>query len=141
MLPTDLPQTLAAAVGLTDLDAQVETLARIPDRAERLRYVMAWPALLAPAVRSGLREDLARRARLTDAVRNALGFLDEVAGDFHEHRVEYMPGAGSIDRVWTAQVTGTISEEDVEAVLRSEQLAATLFEDYVLTMCAWMLGS
>jgi CHAT domain-containing protein len=139
MLPSDIPESLAAAVGLTELDRRAEDLARIADESDRLRFAMAWPDLLAPAVRSLLREDLARADRMTGDLRDAFDFLDKVAHDFHEHRVHYEPGSGPIARVWAAQVSGAISEDDTATILRSASMAAVLYEDYVFAVCGWLL--
>jgi hypothetical protein len=140
MLPNDVPENLAAAVGLADLDRRLEQLVSIPDESDRVRFAMMWPVLLAPAVRSQLRKDLARSDRITRDMRDALDFLDRVARDFHEHRVHYDPGAGPIERVWTAKATGTISEDDSATILRSALMAAVLHQDYVFAVCEWLLA-
>jgi len=139
MLPYDVPENLAAAVGLTDLDRRLEQLVSMAEEADRVRFAMMWPILLAPVVRSQLRQDLARSDRMTRDMRDALGFLDKVARDFHEHRVGYEPGAGPIERVWSAKATGTISEDDTATILRSALMAAVLYPDYVFAICGWLV--
>jgi len=139
MLPNDVPESLAAAVGLTGLDWRLEQLVSVAEESDRVRFAMMWPILLAPVVRSELRKDLARSDRMTRDRREALDFLDRVACDFHDHRVGYEPGAGPIERVWTAKAYGAIGEDDTAIILRSALMAAVLYQDYVFAICEWLL--
>jgi hypothetical protein len=141
MLATDISESLSAAVGLANLDQHVDRLAAITDEDERLHIVFGWPVLLAPVIRSMLRDHFMQSGRLTDQVLDAFDFLERVASDLHEHRVFYQPGGGPIERLWTAQTTGAISAVDVETVLRSKWMAAAMFDDYVRAMCGWLLAA